>query len=112
MNDSVKIQDSLASIFEQEGTSLGSEGVDEVALPLHAAMHAITILRTYRTAAKVGEVWEKIGDRFKPTYDGWNFERKAYSSESEYVEATLDAAEKLVIFYFSRGGEFYIVFGV
>ncbi|GKS87691.1 hypothetical protein [Acidovorax sp. SUPP2539] len=89
MNDLVKIPDSLASIFEQEGISLGSEGVDEMALPLHAALDAIAILRISCTAAKGGEVWEKVGDRFKPTYDGWNSEREDYSSESEYIEAAL-----------------------
>ncbi|GKS87506.1 hypothetical protein AVMA1855_25160 [Acidovorax sp. SUPP1855] len=112
MINSVKILDNFFSIIQEEGVSLASEGVDDMALPLHAALHAITILRTSCAAAKGGEVWEKVGDRFKPTYDGWNSERADYSSESEYIEATLDAAEKVVVFYSSRGGEFYIVFGV
>ncbi|GKS77988.1 hypothetical protein AVME950_23850 [Acidovorax sp. SUPP950] len=112
MNSSIKIPDAFFLIFEQEGISLENEGVKEIALPPDAAVRAIEILRIARVAIKGGEVWEKFGDRFKPTYDGWNLEREDCRNEDDYVEASLEAAKKLAIFYMSQKGDFYITIGL
>lgn len=112
MNSPSKIPESFFSILRQEGVSLKSEGVDDMALPLEAALRAISILRASRVPTVGGEVWERVGDRFKPTYDGWSLERENCIDENEYIDATLNAAEKVVGFYSSRNGVFFIAFGV
>ena len=112
MNDSIKIPDDFLLIVAQEGVSLEREGVSEIALTSEAAVRAIEILGVAHVAIKGGEVWERGGDRFKPTYDGWNLERKDYGSENDYVEASLEAAKKLASFYASRDGDFYITLGL
>ncbi|MFN4120705.1 hypothetical protein [Acidovorax sp.] len=112
MSSSINFPEEFLAILQQEGVSLQSEGVNDIALPLNTALRAIAILRTSRVATIGGEVWERVGDRFKPTYDGWTNEREDRIGESEYIDSSLNAAEKVVAFYSSRGGDFYIAFGI
>lgn len=109
MINSIKYPEDFFTLLQREGVSLSREGVGDVALPLNAAVQAIAILRTSRTATIGGEVWQKVGDRFKPTYDGWGFEGNICDNEN--INSTLNSVERLINFYASQRGEFYITFG-
>jgi hypothetical protein len=100
------------SILDQDGVSLKSEGVADIALPPGAARRALDVLRAAKIAVTGGEVWCRRGDRFTPTYDIWNVESADYSTVDEYVRDSLEVADKQVNKYMSLQEGFFIALGI
>lgn len=100
------------TILQQEGVSLQSEGVKDIALTPSAALRAIAALKVAQVGVAGGEIWKKTGVRFVPTYDIWNVERSDYSSDGEYVRVSLDIAERQVLKYTVSQNEEYVTLGI
>ena len=100
------------SILDQDGVSLESEGVADIALPPSAARRALDVLRSAKIAVTGGEVWCRSGNRFTPTYDIWNVEKADYSTVDEYVRDSLEVAGKQVDKYMSLQDGFFIALGI
>ncbi len=112
MIESKCVPSAFLSILQQEGVSLKSEGIVDVGLIPDAARRAVAALRSAQIRITGGEVWKKKGNRFVPTYDIWDVEKSDYSSHDEYVQASLDIAERQVKKYIDSKDEIFIVLGI
>lgn len=99
-------------ILYQDGVSLKSEGIADIALSPGAARRALGVLRSAKIAVTGGEVWRRSGNGFTPTYDIWNVEKYDYSTVDEYVRDSLAVADKQVEKYLCIKDDLYIVLGI
>lgn len=107
-----RVPSDFLQLLANEGVSLHQEGVVDVALTPSVAKQAIALLRFAGVAVIGGEVWEKRGDSFFPTYDIWNVEEDDYSSQEKYVKASLDIADQQVQKYLKSKERVYVVLGI
>ena len=89
---SIDLPIEFLAILQNEGVSLQTEGVADVALSPSAARRAIEILKLSKIRILGGEVWKREGKRFIPTYDIWNIERSDYLSYEKYTQESLEMA--------------------
>jgi len=112
MIESKRVPSDFLTILQQEGVSLQSEGVADVALAPVAALRAVATLRSAQIGITGGEVWEKKGDRFVLTYDIWNVEKSDYPNYDEFVQASLAIAERQVKKYVDSQDKVFLTLGI
>jgi Immunity protein 40 len=112
MIDSKHTLSEYRAILEQEGVSLQSEGIADVALAPVAAQRAIAVLKSAQVGVVGGEVWKREGNRFIPTYDIWNVEKSDYASHEEYIQQSLKIADQQVCKYINSQDEVYLTLGI
>jgi len=112
MIESKRVPSEFLTILQQEGVSLQSEGVADVALAPVAALRAVATLRSAQIGITGGEVWEKKGDRFVLTYDIWNVEKSDYTNYDEFVQASLAIAERQVKKYVDSQDKVFLTLGI
>jgi Immunity protein 40 len=112
MTKQKSIPQEFLTILEQEGQSLKSEGVADIALSPHMALRALEVLRRAEVAVTGGEVWKKVGDRFQPTYDIWNIEKADFESSDLYVQASLNMAQQQIKNYIDSSDEIFVSIGI
>lgn len=112
MEKFTRIPKEFSSILQQEGVSLQSEGISDVALKPHAALRAIEILRSAQIGIVGGEVWERKDGRFFPTYDIWDVDRSNYKNDADHASISLDIAERQVRTYIDSHKDIFITLGI
>lgn len=112
MTNPTHIPKEFLAILQEEGISLRSEGVNDIALKPEAALRAVAALRTSQVGITGGEIWEKKDERFFPTYDIWDVEKSDYSNISEYIQASLDIAERQIKKYVAAFNEIVVTLGI
>ena len=112
MNGQSQVPEKFLELLRQEGISLASEGISDIAFSPIIALQAIQLLRGSLTGIIGGEVWKCNSEgRFIPTYDIWDLDKSDDQSIDEYLLQSWDVAEKQVRRYLAST-DIVIVLGI
>jgi len=89
-------EDSLPSDLRAKGQSLVERSLSETAWPIEHAAQLLTWLREKRYGVLGGDLYERKGAKFIPTYENWHCNLEKGESWATYCERSCKKALKYV----------------
>jgi hypothetical protein len=71
-----------------KGVQVGPEEPSEIAWPLVLSTKVINAVKESGLAIVGGDLYEKVGERFKPAYENWSIDIERGEKWEEYVKRT------------------------
>ena len=86
----------LPEEFRQNSRTLTQQGVEDIVWPAASIVDVLKALGTLCVAVLGGDVYERRGDWFEPTYDSWHCDRAVSESFQVYSQRSVMEALRYI----------------
>jgi len=92
-------------LLKNRGKPLMAIGVNSFALDKESALIAIGFLQEANIPILGGDVFKQLEEKLTLTYDNWSCQKEKYSSNEEYINASLEEAKEYIENYKANRNE-------